>query len=171
LRFAEFAQWFLPAFAGLLALALVLVVLRKEYRAKPPILVQTAAGRLLPLGSPGAPTSLWRARIMGTPSGPGSSDGILVIAGGNLAFVEEGEREPRWRFPAADVEVTQRGPERRRSADLELQLPDARRLEVIVSKTRISRHLNSGLSALAQGDHAHVFTSILAANGATCRRQ
>jgi hypothetical protein len=166
----ELLPWLVPSFAGLLALALVLAVLRREYRAKPPILVHTPSGRLLPLGAAGAPNSLWQAKVMGPSSSDGVEYGTMVVSDSKLFFIPEGAAKPAWLFPAGDLRITQRGPVRVKRGDIDLQLPDGRQLDLIVSKKRINRRLSS-LEALAQEDHAHVFVSILAANGATCRRQ
>jgi hypothetical protein len=175
--------WLIPSVAGLLALAIVLAVLRSEYRAKPPILVPTSSGRLLPFGAVGAPSTLWHARIIGPEpqSGsadgigpepqPGSADGILTISKGTLAFRRESEYKPAWQFPVPDLMATQRGPGRGKHADVELQLPDGRQLDVIVSKSKIKHHGPRVFHALAEGDQAHVLVSLLAANGAECRRQ
>jgi hypothetical protein len=171
LTFGELVPWLIPSVAGVVALALVLAVLRSEYRAKPPILVPTSSGRLLPFGAVGAPSSLWHARIIGPPSEPGSADGILMISKGTLAFRREQEHKPAWQFPVPDVTATQRGPGRGKHADVELQLPDGRQVDLIVSKTKIKHRGSRAFQALAQGDQAHVLVSLLAANGATCRRQ
>jgi hypothetical protein len=167
----EVLPWVIPSVAGLLALALVLAILRSEYRAKPPILVATSSGRLLPFGAVGAPSSVWHARIIGTRSEPGSADGILMISKGTLAFRREQDHQPAWQFPIPDLIATQRGPGRGKHADIELQLPDGRQLDLIVSKTKIRHHGSRMFHALAQGDQAHVLVSLLAANGAECRRQ
>ena len=164
-------SWLIPSVAGLLALAIVLAVLRSEYRAKPPILVPTSSGRLLPFGAVGAPSTLWHARIIEPQPEQGSADGILMISKGTLAFRREREHKPEWQFPVPDLMVTQRGPGRGKHADVELQLPDGRQLDVIVSKTKIKHHGSRVFHALAQGDQAHVLVSLLAANGAKCRRQ
>jgi len=171
LTFGEVVSWLIPSVAGLLALAIVLAVLRSEYRAKPPILVPTSSGRLLPFGAVGAPNTLWHARIVGSEPEQGSADGILMIAKGTLAFRREREHKPAWQFPVPDLMVTQRAPGRGKHADVELQLPDGRQLDVIVSKTKIKHHGSRVFHALAQGDQAHVLVSLLAANGAECRRQ
>jgi hypothetical protein len=171
LTFGEMVPWLIPSVAGLLALTIVLAVLRSEYRAKPPILVPTSSGRLLPFGAVGAPSTQWHARIVGTEPEPGSADGILTISKGTLAFRREREHKPAWQFPVPDLMATQRGPGRGKHADVELQLPDGRQLDVIVSKTKIKHHGSRMFHALAQGDQAHVLVSLLAANGAECRRQ
>ena len=163
--------WLIPSCAGVLALALVLVILRSEYRAKPPILVATSSGRLLPFGAVGAPSSLWHARVDGPAPGQGSAEGILTMSEGTLAFRSERESKPAWRFPISDLAATQRGPGRGKQADIELRLPDGRQLDLIVSKTKIKRHWSRIFHAVAQGDDAHVLVSLLAANGAACRRQ
>lgn len=163
--------WLIPSVAGLVALALVLVVLRSEYRAKPPILVSTSSGRLLPFGAMGAPSSLWHARIIGTRPEPGSADGTLTISKGTLVFRRERESTPAWQFPIPDLMATQRGPGQAKHADIELLLPDGRQLDLIVSKTKIKHHGSRVFHVLAEGDHAHVLVSLLAANGAECRRQ
>jgi hypothetical protein len=170
LTLGEVVPWLIPAVAGVLALALVLAVLRSDYRAKPPILVPTSSGRLMPLGADGAPSSLWHARIIGPGSEQGN-DGILMISKGTLAFRGEQQQRPAWQFPVPDLRATQRGPGRGKHADIELQLPDGRQLDLIVSKTKIKHHGPRVFRALAQGDHAHVLISLLAANGANCRRQ
>jgi hypothetical protein len=171
LTFGEMVPWLIPSVAGLLALTIVLAVLRSEYRAKPPILVPTSSGRLLPFGAVGAPSTQWHARIIGPQAEPGSADGILMISKGSLAFRREREHKPAWQFPVRDLMATQRGPGRGKHADVELQLPDGRQLDVIVSKTKIKHHGSRMFHALAQGDQAHVLVSLLAANGAECRRQ
>jgi hypothetical protein len=171
LTFNELMPWLIPAVAGVLALAIVLAVLRSEYRAKPPILVSTSSGQLLPFGAAGAPSSLWHARIIGPRSDEGPADGILMISKGTLAFRDEQQQTPAWQFPVPDLTATQRGPGRGKHADIELQLPDGRQLDLIVSKTKIKQHGPRAFQALAQGDHAHVLISLLAANGANCRRQ
>ena len=171
MTFGELVPWLIPSVAGVLALALVLAVLRSEYRAKPPILVSTSSGQLLPFGAVGAPSTIWHARIIGPRPEPESADGILTISKGTLAFRREQEHEPAWQFPVPDLMATQRGPGRGKHADIELQLPDGRQLDLIVSKTKIKNHGSRAFHALAQGDQAHVLVSLLAANGAECRRQ
>jgi hypothetical protein len=171
LTFVELVPWLIPSCAAVVAFALVLVVLRSEYRAKPPILVPTSSGRLLPFGAVGAPSSQWHARVNGPESGQGSADGILMMSEGTLAFRGERESKPAWRFPISDLAATQRGPGRGKQSDIELRLPDGRQLDLIVSKTKIKRHGSRVFQAVAQGDDAHVLVSLLAANGAECRRQ
>jgi hypothetical protein len=170
LRVVELLQWLIPSVAGLLALALMFVVLRSEYRAKPPILVRTGSGRLLPLGAVGAPNSLWQAKVTCRSSADRVEYGTMVISDSKLSFIPERAAQPAWLFPAGDLLLTQRSPVRKRG-DIDLRLPDGRQLDVVVSKGRINRHASNFLEAVAQSDHAHVFVSILAANGATCRRQ
>jgi hypothetical protein len=164
-------QWLVPALAGLLALALLLVVLLREYRAKPPILVRTSSGRLLPLGAAGAPNSLWQAKIT-WPSNPHHriDYGTMVISDSKLSFIPERTGKPAWLYPARDLLLTQRGPAPVKRSDIDMRLPDGRRLDLIVSKKSINR-LGYSFDVLAQEDYAHVFVSILAANGAICRRQ
>ncbi len=99
MTFGELLPWLIPSVAGVVALALVLAILRSEYRAKPPILVATSSGRLLPFGAVGAPSSLWHARIIGTRSEPGSADGILMISKGTLAFRREREQQAGMAIP------------------------------------------------------------------------
>jgi hypothetical protein len=163
-------QWLIPSLVALIALVLVLGVLVSEYRAKPPILARTTSGRLLPLGSTGAPSSLWQAKVSWTQSPVQVQYGTMVIADGNLSFIPERTRTPAWDYPAHDLKLTQLRP-RAKKSDIDLRLPDGRRLNLVVSKERINRKSGSFLKALSQSDHAHVFVSILAANGATCRRQ
>ena len=171
MNLVELLQWLVPSVAGLLALALVFVVLRSEYRAKPPILVHTSSGRLLPLGAVGAPNSLWQAKIIWPSSADKVEYGTMVISDSALSFIPERAAKPAWLFPAGDLLLTQRSPVRIKRGDIDLRLPDGRHMDVIVSKRRINRRGKNSLEALAQSDHAHVFVSILAANGATCRRQ
>jgi hypothetical protein len=171
LTFGELVPWLIPSVAGVVALALVLVVLRSEYRAKPPILVPTSSGRLLPFGAVGAPSSGWHARIVEPRPEPGSADGILMMSKGTLAFRRDREHKPAWQFPVSDLMATQRGPGGGKHADIELQLPDGRQLDLIVSRTKIKHHGSRAFHSLAQGDQAHVLVSLLAANGAQCRRQ
>ncbi len=171
MRLVELVQWLVPAVAGLLALALVFVSLRSEYRAKPPILVATSSGQLLPLGAVGAPSSLWQAKITWLSSTNQVEYGTMVVSDSKLSFIPERATKPAWLFSADDLLLTQRGPVRMKRGDIDLRLPDGRWLELVVSKKRINRRASNSLEALAQSDHAHVFVSILAANGATCRRQ
>jgi hypothetical protein len=170
LRSTELLQWLVPSLAGLLALALVVAVLLKEYRAKPPILVRTPSGRLLPLGATGAPNSLWQAKIIWPSNSQRVEYGTMVISDSRLSFIPERAAKPAWLYPADELLLTQRGPVRPKRGDIDMRLPDGRRLDLVVSKRPINR-LGSSFEVLAQEDHAHVFVSILAANGATCRRQ
>jgi hypothetical protein len=171
LRTIELLQWLVPVCAGLLALALVMLVLRSEYRAKPPILVRTPAGRLLPLGAAGAPNSLWQAKITCPSNAHHVEYGTLVISDAQLSFIPERAAKPAWLYPAGQLHLTQRSPARLNRGDIDLRLPDGRQLDLTVSKRPINRHLGKLFDGVAQSDHAHVFVSILAANGATCRRQ
>lgn len=172
MRLVELLQWLVPALAGLLALALVLLVLRREYRAKPPILVRTSSGQLLPLGAAGAPNSLWQAKIIWPSNSHHRVEyGTMVISDSRLSFIPERTGKPAWLYPADDLLLTQRGPARVKRGDIDMRLPDGRQMDLIVSKRPINRHLGNSFEVLAQEDHAHVFVSILAANGAVCRRQ
>jgi hypothetical protein len=171
LRLVELLQWLVPALAALLALVLILVVLLREYRAKPPILVRASSGQLLPLGAAGAPNSLWQAKIIWPSNSHHRIEyGTMVISDSRLSFIPERTGKPAWLYPAGDLLLTQRGPARVKRGDIDMRLPDGRQLDLIVSKRPINRHLGS-FEVLAQEDHAHVFVSILAANGASCRRQ
>ena len=122
------------------------------------------------MSDPGLPRDAWQARVTSGrrpfPSLTGVH-GTLSLVGGRLSFTVEGAPHPLWSVPAASLTVALRG--YFHSSDLTLESAQTGRVDVTVSRERISRLWASEAREKRQRQYAEEFLAALALSGATVR--
>ena len=158
----------MPSTGALLVGAVLLVfLLGRNDRPTLPVAVRTRTGNYLPVGSPGAPPSVWQARFFAKSDLLWGEFGTIVVAAGLVTFTPDNADYPSWQVPAWELKARHKGLLRFGKAPITLWMPNQEQVGLVVSQARINRFVDNDFKTITQSREAHTFLAILRANG--CR--